>query len=178
MNPARERGLRGLDKVRTTKKKVTTKKVRRFKPAVGWREWCALPSLGIKKVKCKVDTGAKTSALHAYDVEVQKRHGREIVFFKVCPLQRNTRTVVHCEALLLEWRYVMDSGGRRTLRPVILTWLNLGGVIKEIEMTLVARDELGFRMLLGREAVRGTWVVDPSKSYVGTKTKNQTMEEE
>lgn len=168
-----------MDKVRAKKKKLTVKKVGRFKPAVGWREWCALPELGIKKVKCKVDTGAKTSALHAYDVEVHKRHGRDVVSFKVCPLQRNTRTVVHCEALLLEWRYITDSGGRRTLRPVIQTWLDLGGVIKEIEMTLIARDEMGFRMLLGREAVRGTWVVDPSKSYLGagTKTKHKTEEE-
>lgn len=159
------------------KKNVPGKSARRFKPAVGWREWCALPELGIKKVKCKVDTGAKTSALHAYDLEVHKRHGREIVTFKVCPLQRNTRTVVHCEASLLEWRYVTDSGGRRTLRPVIQTWLHLGGVIKEIEMTLIARDELGFRMLLGREAVRGTWVVDPSKSYLGTSVKRKAAGE-
>lgn len=165
--------------VKNTKKKIktVTKKPRRFKPAVGWREWCALPGLGIKKVKCKVDTGAKTSTLHAFDVEVHKKQGREIVTFKVCPLQRNTRSVVYCEATLLEWRYITDSGGRRTLRPVIRTWLDLGGMIKEIEMTLIARDEMGFRMLLGREALRGTWVVDPSKSFLGTAKKNKKTKE-
>lgn len=166
----------GLDKIRV-KKKDKVKKVRRLKPAVGWREWCALPELGVKKVKCKVDTGAKTSALHAFDVEVVKKHGRDIVTFKVCPLQRNIKLVAHCEAVLLEWRYVTDSGGRRTFRPVIVTWLSLGDVMKEIEVTLVARDEMGFRMLLGREALRGTWVVDPSKSFLGTKLKQKKSKE-
>lgn len=151
-------------------KSVRTKKIptglRKFKPAVGWREWCSFPELGIQLVKCKVDTGAKTSALHALEVVVHKKQGREVVSFKVCPLQRNTKKVVHCEAPLLEWRYVTDSGGRRTLRPVVVTWLALGDVIKEIELTLIARDEMGFRMLLGREALRGTWVVDPSKSFM------------
>lgn len=163
-----------MDKVRAKK---VRKVPRKFKPAVGWREWCALPELGIQLVKCKVDTGAKTSALHAIDVVVQKRLGREIVTFKVHPLQRNARKVVHCEATLSEWRYVTDSGGRRTLRPVIVTWLALGDVIKEIEITLIARDEMGFRMLLGREALCNTWVVDPSKSFLGGKRKKKIKKE-
>lgn len=146
-------------------------KLKKLKPAVGWREWGSLPELGINWIKCKVDTGARTSSLHAYDVEILKRHGREIVSFKVHPLQKNTRKVEHCESHLLEWRYVTDSGGKRTLRPVIQTWMQLGDVLKQIEVTLVARDEMGFRMLIGREALRGTWVVDPAKSFVVSKVK-------
>lgn len=141
------------------------------KPVVGWREWAALPKLGIGRIKAKIDTGARTSALHAYDVSVIKRQGREFVRFKVHPLQRVTRKVVDCEAPLKEWRHVMDSGGRRTLRPVILTTVEIGSTLIEIEITLIARDQMGFRMLIGREAIKGTWVVDPAKSFIaGTRS--------
>lgn len=136
------------------------------KPIVGWREWVALPKIGIGRIKAKIDTGARTSALHAYDVVVIKRQGREFVRFKVHPLQRVTRKVIDCEAPLKEWRYVTDSGGRRTLRPVIFTTVEMGGVSIEIEITLIARDQMGFRMLIGREAIKGKWVVDPAKSFI------------
>ncbi len=138
-------------------------------PVVGWREWVALPKLGIGRIKAKIDTGARTSALHAYDVAVIKRQGREYVRFKVHPLQRMTRKVVDCEAPLKEWRQVTDSGGRRTLRPVISTTVEIGRALIEIEITLIARDQLGFRMLIGREAIKGTWVVDPAKSFIAGK---------
>jgi hypothetical protein len=136
---------------------------------IGWREWCALPDLDIHELKCKVDTGARTSTLHAFDVEVMRRGSRDIVDFQVHPLQRNTKKVVRCQAELLEWRLVTDSGGNRTLRPVIKTSLQLGYSHKEIELTLTSRDEMGFRMLLGREALRGVWLVDPAKSYLALK---------
>ena len=148
--------------------------MRALKPAVGWREWCGLPEFGIDQIKCKVDTGAKTSALHAFDVLIVKRQGREIVTFKVHPIQKNNRKLEHCEATLIEWRHVTDSGGKRTLRPVIKTWLSLGDVVKQIEVTLVARDEMGFRMLLGREALRKTWVVDPAKSFIQSDKKKKS----
>ncbi|MCX6116702.1 MAG: RimK/LysX family protein [Proteobacteria bacterium] len=153
----------------TAKLKLKSSKKKISKPTIGWREWCSLPYLGIAKIKCKVDTGAKTSSLHAYDVEVIKRHGLEYVSFKVHPLQRDTKRVEHCLARLQEWRQVTDSGGKRTLRPVILSTLKLGSVVKEIEFTLIARDEMGFRMLLGREALKKTWLVDPSKSFILSK---------
>lgn len=140
-----------------------------FKPAIGWREWCTLPDLGITKIKCKVDTGARTSSIHAYDVEITRRFGQEVVTFKVHSLQRNTRRVEQCSAPLLEWRQVTDSGGKRTLRPVIQTSLKLGGISKVIQVTLIARDQMGFRMLLGREALKKTWVVDPAKSFIASK---------
>ena len=151
-------------------KRTQKSKIRKlYKPALGWREWCSLPDLGIAKVKCKVDTGAKTSSLHAYDVELMRRHGQEYVSFKIHPLQRNTKRVEQCTSKLLEWRQVTDSGGKRTLRPVIITSLKIGTIVKQIEITLIARDELGFRMLLGREALKKTWVVDPAKSFIASK---------
>ena len=134
---------------------------------VGWREWVALPLLGIEKIKAKIDTGARTSALHAYDVSAVRRHGREFVRFKVHPLQKNTRRVIECEAPLLDWRQVTDSGGKRTLRPVIRTTLEMGGQVVQAEVTLIARDQMGFRMLVGREALKTRWLVDPSRSFIG-----------
>lgn len=152
-------------KRKTDLKKRSPKKV---KPVVGWREWAVLPDLGISKIKVKIDTGAKTSSLHAFDVSIVKRQGRSVVRFKVHPLQKNTRRIVECEARLLEWRQVTDSGGNRTLRPVIETRIMLGAREVLAEVTLIARDEMGFRMLVGRQALRKTWLVDPSKSFIAS----------
>jgi len=143
-----------------------TMKVGRLKTVVGWREWASLPDLHIPNIKVKFDTGARSSALHAYDLVVMRKLGREFVRFKVHPLQRNKRKVVDCEAPLMEWRQVTDSGGKRTLRPVIQTRLRIAGREVMAELTLIARDEMGFRMLVGRQAMRSAWFVDPSKSYV------------
>ncbi len=135
---------------------------------MGWREWAVLPDLGISKIKVKIDTGAKTSSLHAFDVTIAKRLGKSIVRFKVHPLQKNTRRIVECEARLLEWRQVTDSGGKRTLRPVIETRVMLGAREVLAEVTLIARDEMGFRMLVGRQALRSNWLVDPAKSFIAS----------
>lgn len=134
---------------------------------VGWREWVALPDLGIKAVKAKVDTGARTSALHAFDVKIVRRGGKRIVKFKVHPIQRNTKKTITAEAPLLEKRSIRSSTGHETLRPVILTPVTVAGQTYAIEVTLTNRDAMGFRMLLGRAAVRGRFVVDPGRSYVG-----------
>lgn len=148
------------------KTSTTLKRKGKTLPVIGWREWGELPDLGIAKIKVKIDTGAKTSSLHAFDLLVFRRHGQEFVRFKVHPLQRNTRRVVDCEARLEEWRQVTDSGGKRTLRPVIKTKLMLG--LREVlaEVTLIARDQMGFRMLIGRQALRRNWLVDPARSYI------------
>lgn len=137
--------------------------------AVGWREWTSLPELGIRSVKAKVDTGARSSCLHAYDVRETRRQGRTWLVFKVHPLQQNDRYIVECEAPLLEYRQVKSSNGRRELRPVIQTDIELGGLRWPIELTLTRRDAMGFRMLLGREAVRGRFVVDPGRSYLSSR---------
>lgn len=150
------------------KSSLSKRSSKSVKPVVGWREWAVLPDLGISKIKAKIDTGAKTSSLHAFDVSIFKRQGRSWVRFKVHPLQRNTRRVVECEARLLEWRQVTDSGGKRTLRPVIETRFMLGAREVLAEVTLIARDEMGFRMLIGRQALRRTWLVDPSKSFIAS----------
>src|SRR6478735_8686448 len=138
------------------------------KASVGWREWVSLPLLGVDSVKVKVDTGARSSSLHAYDVEEITLRGKRWVVFKVHPLQRNDRFVLECRAPLLEHRHVTSSNGKRELRPVILSVVRLGEHEVTIELTLTRRDEMGFRMLLGREALRGRFVVDPGRSYLAS----------
>jgi hypothetical protein len=156
-----------LKRAKTPRRKPAAKPLK-GRVVIGWREWAVLPDLGISKIKVKVDTGAKTSSLHAYDVSIFKWHGKEWVKFKVHPLQRNDRKVVSCEAPLLEWRQVTDSGGKRTLRPVIETRLMLGAREVTAEVTLIARDEMGFRMLVGRQAIKNLWIVDPGKGFLAS----------
>ncbi|REK19416.1 MAG: ATP-dependent zinc protease [Planctomycetota bacterium] len=134
-------------------------------PVIGWREWIALPELGIEQIKAKVDTGARSSALHAFDVETFQRHGKEMVRFKVHPQQRSSKQTIVAEAEVLEYRSVRSSGGHQSRRPVIVTTVQLLGRTWQIELTLAPRDEMGFRMLLGREATRRQVLVDPGRSY-------------
>lgn len=135
-------------------------------PVVGWREWLALPGMGIERIKAKVDTGARTSALHAFGLERFEREGTPMVRFEAHPLQRDTSVVVPVEARLVERRTVRSSSGSESLRPVIETTAELMGRRWEIELTLVRRDPMGFRMLLGRQALRGRFLVDPGRSYL------------
>lgn len=133
---------------------------------MGWREWLALPGLGVTRIKAKVDTGARTSALHAFDIERFEHRGTPMVRFTVHPLQKDSHHSVACEAELLDERWVKSSSGKAQLRPVILCEVELDDLVWPIELTLTARDAMGFRMLLGRQAVRGRFVVDPGRSYV------------
>lgn len=133
---------------------------------LGWREWLSLPELGIQSIKAKVDTGARTSCLHAFYVEPFRRDGRDQVRFSVHPLQKNDQFVVHCEADVLDQRQISDSGGHREERFVIRTRLVLLDFDDQIELTLTNRDSMQFRMLLGRTAMAsGGFHVDPSASY-------------
>jgi hypothetical protein len=134
-------------------------------PVIGWREWVTLPDLGIPSIKAKIDTGARSSCLHAVDVETFCRDGRTFVRFKVHPLQRTSKKTIESEAEVLEFRRVTSSSGHATMRPVIVTTLEVLGRRWRIEVTLADRAEMGFRMLLGREAVRKRLLVDPGKSY-------------
>lgn len=137
------------------------------RPVIGWREWIALPDLGVEHLKVKIDTGARSSALHAFDVESFRRRGKDMVRFLVHPYQRETSTTVQAEAEVIDERWVRSSSGKRDLRPVIQTSVQWNGDAWPIELTLTRRDAMGFRMLLGREAVRGRFVVDAGRSYYG-----------
>lgn len=136
-------------------------------PIIGWREWVGLPDLGIESIKAKVDTGARSSSLHAFDVEKFQKHGQTWVRFQIHPVQRKTKPSLEVEAKVLEFRSVRSSSGKATMRPVIITTLKLLGQSWPVELTLANRDEMGFRMLLGREAFRERFLVDAGKSYYG-----------
>ena len=138
---------------------------RRFKQIIGWREWIGLPGLGIERIKAKIDTGARTAALHAWHIKRFTRDGEPWVRFEVHPVQRNNRTRATCEARLAGVKAVRNSGGDLETRFVIVTEVTLGIQTWPIEVTLTNRDEMGFRILLGRASVRGHFVVDPSTSY-------------
>lgn len=129
----------------------------------------ALPQLGIAFIKPKIDTGARSSSLHASEVEEFTRDGTTFVRFKVHPIQRNRSFGVKAEAEVLEYRNVKSSSGQNSRRPVIVTEIRILGQSWPIELTLADRDEMGFRMLLGREAVRGRFLVDAGRSYYGGK---------
>lgn len=134
--------------------------------AIGWREWLSLPELGIEKIKAKIDTGARSSAIHAFDIETFCINGKDRVRFKVHPYQRDSIRTVTADAELLDERQVRNSGGHAEVRLVILTPVELQGYRWPIELTLTNRDVMGFRMLLGRQAVRQRFLVDPGKSFL------------
>lgn len=132
---------------------------------VGWREWVSLPQLGLPAVKAKVDTGARTTAIHAFDIERVKHDGTDWILFSVQPVQRDTTIIRRCEAPLVDIRRVTDSGGHSGDRYFISTELTLGSITRTIEITLSQRNDMLFRMLLGRTALVPGIQVDPSRSF-------------
>jgi hypothetical protein len=132
---------------------------------LGWREWVSLPDLGIKKIKAKIDTGARTSALHAFNIDKFRSHGKDKVRFDLHPIQRNDKKIVKCTANLIDIRLVTDSGAHRELRYVIETSVILGGLSHAIEITLTNRASMTYRMLLGRKALQRHYIIDPSTSF-------------
>lgn len=154
-------------------KKSTRKK--KLKPIIGWREWVGLPDLGIDQIKVKVDTGARTSALHAIDLHYFEEEGRRMVRFRVHPYQRDFERTIEAAAEVVDMRKVRNSGGQAEMRPVIRTCILLMDKSWPVEITLSNRDVMGFRMLLGRQAVRRHFLIDPGRSSLAKKL---YMEEE
>lgn len=143
-------------------------KKKKIHPAaiIGWREWIALPELGIPAVKAKIDTGARTSAMHIFDLEAFESNGRLMVRFGIHPLQRRKDIKRYCEAPVLERRRVKDSGGHIEKRYVIRTNAVIGSLSWPIDITLTNRDPMLFRMLLGRKAVENQFLINPARSYL------------
>lgn len=149
------------------------KKPRKPKVQIGWEEWCALPELGLPAIKVKVDTGAKTSALHAYDIKSFEKDDGEYVRFKIHPLQGDNKRYVECEAKLVDRRSVTSSNGEREKRYVIETPMVFGDKSFKAQVTLTSRHKMIFRMLLGRQAmVKAKFAVDPAKSFMLGKVAN------
>ena len=144
---------------------------------LGSEEWCALPQLGIPTIKARVDSGAKTSALHAINIAPFKKDGQNWVKFDINPIQNNVKTIIHCEAPLVDKRIVKSSSGFREQRFVIQTNLEIGNGNWLIEMTLTNRDSMGFRMLLGREAMSGRVLVDPEQQYLLGQPTSENLKE-
>ncbi|WP_420403566.1 ATP-dependent zinc protease [Nisaea sp.] len=139
---------------------------RKTRPVIGWREWICLGEFGIDRIKTKIDTGARTSALHAFDIRPFSDHGTPHVAFVVHPRQRHRLPAVDCIAEVCDQREVTSSNGHREMRFIIRTDATLGGFTWPIEISLADRDPLGFRMLLGRHAVREHFFIDPGSSFV------------
>ena len=133
---------------------------------IGWREWVKLPDLGLPWIKAKIDTGARTSCLHAFSLETFDKNNEPWVRFGIHPHQGDTDTEVYCEAKIVDQRLVSDSGGHKEERYVIATPLMLGKQQWPIEITLTNRDNMKFRMLLGRTAMEGRLAVNPEASFL------------
>ena len=140
---------------------------------IGWREWLGLPGLEIPRLKAKIDSGARTSSLHADDVELYRKGGVEYVRFRIRPLRSASSRVLVVEHEVLEHRHIRSSNGQRTLRPVIHTEILFMGQRHFVDLTLADRSKMKFRMLLGREAMRGRFLIDSGVSFRGGRPKKR-----
>lgn len=142
------------------------KRKARLLPHIGWREWVSLPEFRIDAVKAKIDTGARTSAIHAWRIARFERKGEPWVRFEIHPLQRDNKFSVPCEAPVKRVKTVRSSNGAEQARYFIVTNIGIGGLSWPIELSLTNRDQMGFRMLLGRTALRKKLIVDPARSFL------------
>jgi hypothetical protein len=143
-----------------------TRRTRRELQRVGWREWVVLPDLCPIPIKAKVDTGARTSSLHAFDLTIEEGDGGAVARFEIHPEQRSSRSPVDVRWPVVGFRRVRPSTGDAELRPVIRTSMVLGSHAYPIDITLASRDTMGFRMLLGRAAIRNRFAVDAGRSFL------------
>jgi hypothetical protein len=142
---------------------------------IGWREWVALPDLGLPAIKAKVDTGARTSALHAFLIEPYRQDAVDMLRFLIHPIQNNQDFAVECRCPVFDMREVTDSGGHREMRYVIQSKVILGEHRWPIELTLTNRDTMAFRMLLGRRAMEDRFMVDPGASFLKGKLRPRKL---
>ncbi len=140
----------------------------------GWREWVSLPDIGVGWIKAKLDTGARSSAIHAFDLEECLRDGEAWVTFFVHPWQKSENDIVRVELPVVDRRIVRSSSGHEEERLVVSTRVRVVGLDLDAELTLANRDEMGFRMLIGREALSGAVLVDSGQSYVGGRPRRAT----
>ncbi len=136
------------------------------KTCIGWREWIGFPELGVDRMKAKIDTGAKTSAIHAFRIKKTGDAEDPRVEFYLHPVQRRKNPEVRCSARLVDERPIKSSNGALEIRYVIVTPMQLGSSIWNVELTLTDRDQMGFRALVGRAAIRKRYIVDPSASFL------------
>ncbi len=133
---------------------------------IGWKEWCSLPDLSLPAIKAKIDTGAKTSCLHAFNIELFQEDNNNFIRFNIHPVQNRKDIIKQCSAKLVDKRIISDSGAHKELRFVIRTKLIIGGEEKEIDISLTNRAKMSCRMLIGREALRGDFIVDSEKTFL------------
>jgi len=141
------------------------KKNQKQKLIAGWREWAQLPELGVEMIKVKIDTGARTSSLHAFDLSTVTHMGQECVQFDVHPIQDNDLIRRTCVCPILDFRWITSSTGHKQKRFIIQTTLKMGEFSSVVEISLANRDEMGFRMLVGRNALKTRILVDPHHSF-------------
>lgn len=158
------------------KQREETKAREKLLPALGWREWVGFPDHGVEWVKAKVDTGARTSSLHAFDLRRFDRDGAPWVGFEIHPWQRSTADSVRVEVPVFDERLVRPSTGEPQLRQVVKMPVRIGDRVRTVELTLTRRDTMGFRMLLGRQALRGRYLVDAGRSYLGGRPPKATRD--
>ena len=144
---------------------------------IGSEEWCSFPTLGIPAIKARIDSGAKTSAIHAFNIQTFSRNGQPWVSFEVLPVQKSRRTLIRCEAQVIDRRVIKSSTGDTEKRYVIRVPLQIGNQEWLIEMTLANRDSMGYRMLLGREAMQHRLLVDPAAKCCLGEVSNDKLRE-
>ena len=152
--------------VKTIEAKARKKKTKKMRPMIGWREWADLPDFEVERVNAKIDTGAKSSAIHAFRIREVVLDGVDHVEFYLHPVQRRKKPEVLCRAPVVDRRVIRSSNGQGEERYVIETRLRLGERVWKIELTLTNRDAMGFRLLLGRDALKRKFYIDPGASYL------------
>jgi len=146
------------------------------KALIGSQEWCSFENLNIPSIKARIDSGAKTSSIQSTNIKKFKKGKESWVSFDVNPIQDNLSIVVHCESKIVDVRIVKSSSGITDKRFVIMEKVQIGNNSFEIELTLANRDGMDFRMLLGREAMKDRFIVDPSKHYLTSQITDEELE--